>query len=203
MVWGQSQWIPSGRFQLSHSECEDLFEASKALLEKSGLARWDDQAFVFVPMHPGGDDFQFEKHWKKRLPLKVRQIHGVGNFSVGGENLAKAACVCKASPCRNWARACGYGSRASPLSAMHSAHENSDSEPRSCESVSLGRKCGLKLTEASTNVRVGVRNVETVHIGFVSYRRGQALPNGRCHCGVTTQFCNSLHQSVSQPQGAG
>ena len=37
---------------MSHCECDAQFEASKALLENSGLARWDDQTFTFVPMCP-------------------------------------------------------------------------------------------------------------------------------------------------------
>ena len=41
---------------MSHAECEDLLEASKALLEKSGLARWDAQAFIFVPEHIRSDN---------------------------------------------------------------------------------------------------------------------------------------------------
>ena len=37
---------------MNHAKCDTLLEASKALLRKSGLARWDDQTFAFVPMIP-------------------------------------------------------------------------------------------------------------------------------------------------------
>ena len=79
---------------MSHFECDTLFEASKALLKKSGLARWGDQAFVFVPMYPGDDDSEFEKYWKKEFHSKFGRYMAWVLFSVGAENLAKAACVC-------------------------------------------------------------------------------------------------------------
>ena len=78
---------------MSHSKCDALFEASKALLEKSGLARWDDQTFTFVPMYPSDDDFELEKHWKTELHSKFGRYMAWVLFSVGAENLAKAACV--------------------------------------------------------------------------------------------------------------
>ena len=79
---------------MNHAKCDTLFEASKALLTKSGLARWDDQAFTFVPMHPGDDDFEFERHWKKEFHSRFGRYMAWVLFSVGAENLAKAACVC-------------------------------------------------------------------------------------------------------------
>ena len=79
---------------MSHFECDTLFEASKALLKKSGLARWGDQAFVFVAMYPGDDDSEFEKYWKKEFHSKFGRYMAWVLFSVGAENLAKAACVC-------------------------------------------------------------------------------------------------------------
>ena len=53
---------------MSHSDCDSLFEASKALLGGQNLA--------FVPMYPGDDDSEFEEHWKKEL--EVREIYGLG-----------------------------------------------------------------------------------------------------------------------------
>lgn len=77
-----------------HSRCDTLLEASKALLEKSGLARWDVQTFTFVPMYPGDDDFEFEERWKSEYQTKFGRYMAWVLFSVGAENLAKAACVC-------------------------------------------------------------------------------------------------------------
>ena len=79
---------------MSHSKCESLFEASKALLNKSGLARWDGQTLHFVPLYAGDDDSEFEKHWKKQLHSEFGRYMAWVLFSVGAENLAKAACVC-------------------------------------------------------------------------------------------------------------
>ena len=79
---------------MSHSECDALFEASKALLEKSRLARWDEQTFTFVPMYPSNDDLEFEKHWKTEFHSKFGRYMAWVLFSVGAENLAKAASVC-------------------------------------------------------------------------------------------------------------
>ena len=79
---------------MSHAKCDTLFEASKALFRKSGLARWDNQTFTFVPMYPGDDDFEFEKHRKKEFHSEFGRYMAWVLFSVGAENLAKAACVC-------------------------------------------------------------------------------------------------------------
>ena len=79
---------------MSHSECETLFEASKALLKTSGLARWSGQTFTFVPMYPGNDDSEFENYWKEEFHSIFGRYMAWVLFSVGAENLAKAACVC-------------------------------------------------------------------------------------------------------------
>ena len=63
-------------------------------MDESGLARWDNQAFAFVPMYPGDDDSQFEKRWEKEFDSKFGRYVAWVLFSVGAENLAKAACVC-------------------------------------------------------------------------------------------------------------
>ena len=79
---------------MNHSKCEPLFEASKVLLKESGLARWSDQTFAFVPIHLGNDDCEFEKYWKNRFHSKFGRYMAWVLFSVGAENLVKAACVC-------------------------------------------------------------------------------------------------------------
>ena len=79
---------------MNHAKCDTLLEASKALLRKSGLARWDDQTFAFVPMYPGNEDYEFEEHWKEEFRSRFGRYMAWVLFSVGAENLAKAACVC-------------------------------------------------------------------------------------------------------------
>ena len=79
---------------MNHAKCDTLLEASKALLRKSGLARWDDQTFAFVPMYPSNEDYEFEEYWKGEFHSRFGRYMAWVLFSVGAENLAKAACVC-------------------------------------------------------------------------------------------------------------
>ena len=73
---------------MSYSECKRLFEASKALVEKSGLAHWNGNTFE------PEDEFDFEQYCKKTFDPRFGRYMAWVLFSVGGENLAKAACVC-------------------------------------------------------------------------------------------------------------
>lgn len=79
---------------LSHSDCDSLLEVSKVLLIKSGLINWSCQDLEFAPSHPNGDDSEFEEHWKKEFHPKFGRYMAWVLFSVGAENLVKAACVC-------------------------------------------------------------------------------------------------------------
>ena len=74
---------------MSHSECQMLFEAGRALVEKSGLAHYRGKHFVACK-----DRVRFEKYWEKELHRDFGRYMAWVLFSVGGENLAKAACVC-------------------------------------------------------------------------------------------------------------
>ena len=58
---------------MNPSKCEPLFEASKVLLKESGLARWSDQTFAFVPIYLGNDDCEFEKYWKNSVPRQPKR----------------------------------------------------------------------------------------------------------------------------------
>ncbi len=73
---------------------QDLFDASKALLEKSGLVSWDGQAFV--PTAQGSNDCDFERYWSRQFHERFGRYMAWVLFSVGAENLAKAACACRA-----------------------------------------------------------------------------------------------------------
>ena len=79
---------------MNHSECGTLFEASEALLRKSGLVSWSRQTFTFAPKHPSNDDSDFERYWKEEFHTEFGTYIAWVLFSVGAENLAKAACVC-------------------------------------------------------------------------------------------------------------
>ena len=45
-------------------------------------------------MYPGNEDYEFEEHWKGEFHSKFGRYMAWVLFSVGAENLAKAACVC-------------------------------------------------------------------------------------------------------------
>ncbi len=79
---------------MHHSEYELLFEAGKALLVKSGLVCWDEQAFTFAPKYQSNDETAFEDWWKKAFHPEFGRYIAWVLFSVGSENLVKAACLC-------------------------------------------------------------------------------------------------------------
>ena len=79
---------------MHHSDCKPLFEAGKALLVKSGLVCWDEQAFIFAPKYQSNDDTAFENWWKKAFHCEFGRYIAWVLFSVGSENLVKAACLC-------------------------------------------------------------------------------------------------------------
>ena len=75
---------------MDHEECRLLFDAGRALINKSGLASYDSTRFVACQ-----DIEAFKVYWQKKFhPIFGRYMAWV-LFSVGAENLAKAACVCK------------------------------------------------------------------------------------------------------------
>ena len=74
---------------MSHSECQMLFEAGRTLVEKSGLAYYCGKHFIAL-----NDRDRFEKYWEDEFHPKFGRYMAWVLFSVGAENLAKAACVC-------------------------------------------------------------------------------------------------------------
>ena len=74
---------------MNHSDCQIIFEAGKALVEKSGLARYCDPYFVACEDREG-----FDEYWKEGFHPKFGRYMAWVLFAVGAENLAKAACVC-------------------------------------------------------------------------------------------------------------
>ena len=74
---------------MSHSDCQILFEAGKALVEKSGLVRYHAQHFV-----ASDDKARFDRYWKEQFHSEFGRYMAWVLFSVGAENLAKAACLC-------------------------------------------------------------------------------------------------------------
>ena len=74
---------------MDHADCGLLFEAGKALVEKSGLARFGGSYFLAASDKPAFDDY-----WKAEFDSSFGRYMAWVLFSVGAENLAKAACVC-------------------------------------------------------------------------------------------------------------
>ncbi len=78
---------------MAHSTCGQMFNAGKTLLEQSGLVVWTADG-DFGSKYPGLNDCQFEKCAAKRFGGEFGRYISWVMFSVGAENLAKAACVC-------------------------------------------------------------------------------------------------------------
>ena len=74
---------------MSHEHCQNLFEAGRALVEKSGLANFCGSNFVAA-----GNQATFNDYWEREFHMKFGRYMAWVLFSVGAENLAKAACVC-------------------------------------------------------------------------------------------------------------
>lgn len=74
---------------MSHYECEKLFEASRHLLEGSELVRYCAGSFS-----SDGDEEGLETRWKERFDPDFGRYMAWVWFSVGAENLVKAALVC-------------------------------------------------------------------------------------------------------------
>ena len=74
---------------MTHSECRNLFEASKSLLVKSGLVHYCGHSFVCK-----NPENELEDYWKKNFDCEFGRYMAWVWFSVGAENLVKAALVC-------------------------------------------------------------------------------------------------------------
>ena len=74
---------------MSHAECRVLFEAGIALVERSGLASYCGAHFVACD-----DKARFDECWREEFHPEFGRYMVWVLFSVGAENLAKAACVC-------------------------------------------------------------------------------------------------------------
>ena len=67
---------------------KELFGVSIALIEKSGLAKFNDGCFKAETC-----EAKFEKYWESRFHKEYGRYMVWILFEVGAENLAKAACV--------------------------------------------------------------------------------------------------------------
>ena len=74
---------------MSHYECGNIFRASKALLVGSGLVRYSHDTFVC-----NSDEEDLERRWGEDFDQDFGRYMAWVWFSVGAENLAKAALVC-------------------------------------------------------------------------------------------------------------
>jgi hypothetical protein len=78
---------------MNHKECDLLFKAGKALILESRLVKWN--GFEFEPLFDGNCDCDFEAWLKGAYQHEYGRYISWVLFSVGMENLAKAACVCR------------------------------------------------------------------------------------------------------------
>ena len=74
---------------MNHEECGSLFAASLSLLEGSGLVRYSDGSFV-----GNVDEESVEASWKENFNQGYGRYMAWVWFSVGAENLVKAALIC-------------------------------------------------------------------------------------------------------------
>ena len=74
---------------MNHYECQKLFGAGRSLLESSRLVRYWGDSFV---SNDNEDDF--EEYWAGRFDPDFGRYMAWVWFSVGAENLVKAALVC-------------------------------------------------------------------------------------------------------------
>ena len=80
---------------MSHANCQILFEAGQALIEKSSLAKYYDKHFVAC-----SNQETFNEYWEEEFHPKFGRYMAWVLFSVGAEGLAKAACVCNRIICK-------------------------------------------------------------------------------------------------------
>ena len=74
---------------MTHHQCNNLFQAGKTLLEKSQLVLYTGQSFK------GNSNYdKVKKHWCKNFDPQFGRYMAWVWFSVGAENLAKAALTC-------------------------------------------------------------------------------------------------------------
>ena len=74
---------------MTHYECGSLFGAGRSLLEGSGLLRYCGDSFTC-----NSDQEGLERWWSDRFDAEFGRYMGWVWFSVGAENLVKAALVC-------------------------------------------------------------------------------------------------------------
>ncbi len=74
---------------MNHRECGNLFRAGKKLLEASGLVRYCNDSFFC-----NSDEAGLEAFWGASFDQEFGRYMAWVWFSVGAENLVKAALVC-------------------------------------------------------------------------------------------------------------
>ena len=74
---------------MDHSECGKLFLAGRALMEKSCLVLYQADSF-----HACTDESAFEQYVSEEIDPQFGRYIAWLLFSVGAENLVKAACLC-------------------------------------------------------------------------------------------------------------
>ena len=78
-----------GGINMTHSQCKDLFSAGRKLLEGSRLTCYCGGCFV-----TGEAQNAIERYWRENIDPQFGRYMAWVWFSVGAENLVKAALVC-------------------------------------------------------------------------------------------------------------
>ena len=86
--WDGTQ-IKDAEMNINHYECGSLSGPIRSLLEGSGLVPYCGHSFVC-----NGDGAALESWWREKFDAKFGRYMAWVWFSVGAENLAKAALVC-------------------------------------------------------------------------------------------------------------
>ena len=74
---------------MTHNQCENLFQGGKTLLGRSKLVVGEGQSFKC-----GNNYNKLEEHWAKQFHPQFGRYMAWVWFSVGAENLVKAALIC-------------------------------------------------------------------------------------------------------------
>ena len=88
-LWEAKAIQPLKEVDTIHYECLNLFGAGKSLLQKSGLVRYCGHSF-----EANKHEDNFEEYWQHNFDAEFGRYMAWVWFSVGAENLVKAALVC-------------------------------------------------------------------------------------------------------------
>ena len=153
---------------MSHDECRPIFESSKILLVKSGLVGFSLNRFVAKE-----PEQEVEEHWARKFDREYGRYMAWIWFSVGAENLVKAALVC-CTPLTRIPKKLGYPvfsdttNKASwvnkVLHPQKGAHGNDEAEKH--EYCTLGDIWRTKLDGFSTICNISITDGKQLKVAY-------------------------------------